>query len=199
MGFDSAGAGAKRGGRSERVGEPNGLRFDHIRAEPGNTADDVRGIVETVSFNTRMQLSQIQAGSLTTGYDFGSANNNGDVRSSTITHSGQQAIQAFYTYDGVNRLKAAAEYGGNSQSACGTATCYLSVDQIGSTRLVTDSNGNVIRRYDYLPFGEELWAGTGHGDGLIRAAVCCAAGYWWLPEGRRLAPAGDMALPPLRR
>jgi RHS repeat-associated protein len=26
---------------------------------------------------------------------------------------------------------------------------------------VTDSNGNVVRRYDYLPSGEELWAGPG--------------------------------------
>jgi RHS repeat-associated protein len=35
------------------------------------------------------------------------------------------------------------------------------VDQIGSTRLLTDSSGNAASRYDYLPSGEELWAGTG--------------------------------------
>ncbi len=28
------------------------------------------------------------------------------------------------------------------------------------TRLVTDSNGNVVKRYDFLPFGEEAWGGS---------------------------------------
>jgi hypothetical protein len=46
-------------------------------------------------------------------------------------------------------------------STCGTPTCYVSVDQIGSTRLVTDSDGNVTQRYAFLPSGEELWAGIG--------------------------------------
>ena len=31
---------------------------------------------------------------------------------------------------------------------------YFHADAIGSTRLVTDANGQVIERYDYLPFGE---------------------------------------------
>jgi RHS repeat-associated protein len=32
------------------------------------------------------------------------------------------------------------------------------VDQLGSTRLVTDQSGNVVGRHDYLPFGEEVGA-----------------------------------------
>ena len=56
----------------------------------------------------------------------------------------------------------AAEYTTQaSASMCGTATCYLTVDHLGSTRLLTDSTGAVARRYDYLPFGQELLAGTG--------------------------------------
>jgi RHS repeat-associated protein len=35
-------------------------------------------------------------------------------------------------------------------------TCYLTVDHLGSTRLMTDQNGNVVARHDFLPFGEEL-------------------------------------------
>ena len=31
---------------------------------------------------------------------------------------------------------------------------YLHSDAIGSVRLVTDANGQVLKRYDYLPFGE---------------------------------------------
>ena len=46
-------------------------------------------------------------------------------------------------------------------NACGTPTCYVTVDHLGSTRMVTDSNGNVMRRYDYLPSGEEIPVGTG--------------------------------------
>jgi RHS repeat-associated protein len=35
-------------------------------------------------------------------------------------------------------------------------TSYLTSDHLGSTRLVTDSGGNVKARYDYLPFGEAI-------------------------------------------
>ena len=31
---------------------------------------------------------------------------------------------------------------------------YFHADAIGSTRLVTDANGQVVERYNYLPFGE---------------------------------------------
>jgi RHS repeat-associated protein len=65
-----------------------------------------------------------------------------------------------YVYDAAGNL--AAEYGApesGQASDCGTPYCYVSVDQLGSTRLVTDSNGNVVKRYDFLPFGEEAWAG----------------------------------------
>ncbi len=54
----------------------------------------------------------------------------------------------------------AAEYASQSAaSACGTPTCYLTLDHLGSTRMLTDSAGssNVVR-YDYLPFGGELLA-----------------------------------------
>jgi RHS repeat-associated protein len=65
-----------------------------------------------------------------------------------------------YVYDASGNL--AAEYStAAAQSACGTPTCYVSVDHLGSTRLVTDSAGNVTQRYDYLPFGEEIPAGLG--------------------------------------
>ena len=52
-----------------------------------------------------------------------------------------------------------------SSAAPGTApcrTCFLSVDQLGSTRLVTDIGASVVGRHDYVPFGQEIpggWAG----------------------------------------
>ncbi len=45
----------------------------------------------------------------------------------------------------------------NASGPC--TTCYLSHDHLGSVRLVTDANANVIARHDYLPYGEEIAAG----------------------------------------
>ena len=46
-------------------------------------------------------------------------------------------------------------------AAGGGGTSYLTSDHLGSTRVVTDGQGNVKARHDYLPFGEELGAGIG--------------------------------------
>jgi len=39
-------------------------------------------------------------------------------------------------------------------------TCYLSYDYLGTPRLVTDQNANVMGRYDYLLFGDEIPGGV---------------------------------------
>ncbi len=59
-----------------------------------------------------------------------------------------------YVYDAFGNL--AAEYGGNS-SGCGT--CYVTTDHLGSTRLLTNAGG-VFARYDYEPFGQEIFSGV---------------------------------------
>ncbi len=64
-----------------------------------------------------------------------------------------------YVYDAMGNV--AAEYGGQMAAPC--VTCYLSADQLGSTRAMTDgTTGQVVERYDYFPFGEDLFAGTGN-------------------------------------
>ncbi len=64
---------------------------------------------------------------------------------------------AVFVYDALGRM--VGEYGAaGASSPC--ATCYLTWDHLGTTRLVTDQNANVIARHDYLPFGEEIPAGT---------------------------------------
>ena len=75
--------------------------------------------------------------------------------------SGSGAITTLYVYDAFGNLDAEYTTGASGVSPCGTATCYVTVDNLGSTRMVTDSAGNVARRYDFLPFGEELFAGIG--------------------------------------
>jgi RHS repeat-associated protein len=70
------------------------------------------------------------------------------------------AVETLYVYDALGNLS--QEYSTNPPTLpC--ATCFVTVDQVGSTRLVTDGNGNPVARYDYLPFGEEIPA-----DGATR-------------------------------
>ena len=40
-------------------------------------------------------------------------------------------------------------------------TQYATGDHLGSPRVITNSGGSVVSRHDYMPFGEELGAGTG--------------------------------------
>jgi RHS repeat-associated protein len=40
-------------------------------------------------------------------------------------------------------------------------TQYPTGDHLGSPRVITNSSGSVVSRHDYMPFGEELGAGTG--------------------------------------
>jgi len=69
-------------------------------------------------------------------------------------------VTTTYVYSADGNL--AAEYTtGAVANPCGTPTCYVAADGLGSTRAVVDSAGNVKKRYDYLPFGEELYAGVG--------------------------------------
>jgi RHS repeat-associated protein len=40
-------------------------------------------------------------------------------------------------------------------------TQYATSDHLGSPRVITNSSASMISRHDYMPFGEELFAGTG--------------------------------------
>jgi RHS repeat-associated protein len=68
-------------------------------------------------------------------------------------------VTTVYVYDAFGNL--AAEYSSQAgTSPCGTSTCYVSWDHLGSMRMLTDANGSsTVKRYDYLPFGGELLAG----------------------------------------
>ena len=80
----------------------------------------------------------------------------GDFACSRVStkENGQTMVLA---YDAFGNL--AAEYGQNGLAMCGTATCYLTMDHLGSTRMLTDSAGVVQRRFDYLPIGELVLLG----------------------------------------
>jgi hypothetical protein len=67
------------------------------------------------------------------------------------------SLMTVYVYDAFGRLT--SEYADAASTASPCLTCYLSVDHLGSTRMVTDQSGNVVARHDFLPFGEEIGAG----------------------------------------
>jgi RHS repeat-associated protein len=70
-------------------------------------------------------------------------------------------------YDGsTGNLKKEYIYGSSMITIEPTAvnsngTRYTTSDHLGSPRVVTNSGASVVSRHDYLPFGEELSAGTG--------------------------------------
>jgi RHS repeat-associated protein len=88
-----------------------------------------------------------------------------------ITKSTGGALPTVYVYDPTGQL--AAEYGPATDQESGTY--YLTADALGSTRLQTNSSGVAANCYDYLPFGQELFAGTG-------ARVAISSGGCFVPS-----------------
>jgi RHS repeat-associated protein len=74
-------------------------------------------------------------------------------------------VTATYVYGPDGEL--AVQAGGAAPAVSGTI--YVTQDRIGSTRLVTD-RGGVVGCHDYLPFGEEIPAGT---TGWGRTSISC--------------------------
>ncbi len=67
------------------------------------------------------------------------------------------SVTTVFVYDIAGRL--VAEYGNATPTSGGTS--YLTADNLGTPRIITGLNGAVKARHDYMPFGEELYAGTG--------------------------------------
>ncbi|HEY0324117.1 MAG TPA: RHS repeat-associated core domain-containing protein [Pyrinomonadaceae bacterium] len=67
------------------------------------------------------------------------------------------SITTIYVYDITGQM--VAEYTDYTSSQ-GSGTSYFTSDNLGTPRIITNSQGGVISRHDYLPFGEEISAGT---------------------------------------
>ncbi|HVP48538.1 MAG TPA: RHS repeat-associated core domain-containing protein [Bryobacteraceae bacterium] len=68
-------------------------------------------------------------------------------------------VTTVYVYDGQGQLAAEYTSAGSTTPPC--VTCYLTVDHLGSTRLVSDGHTTCSKRYDYRPFGEDIPVGIG--------------------------------------
>ncbi len=99
----------------------------------------------TPTYDAENRQTSVTFGGLTESYFY-------DGSGQRVEKTGPSGTTVF-VYDALGMLAAEYSTAGNA-SPC--ATCYLSGDHLGSTRLVTDGSGNVIGRHDYLPFGEEI-------------------------------------------
>ena len=81
----------------------------------------------------------------------------------------EAAGNTIFVYDAFGQMASEAD-GQVSTALC--ATCYVAVDQLGSTRLVVNgANGSAVGCHDFLPFGRRLrleWVGGAAGVGERR-------------------------------
>ena len=65
--------------------------------------------------------------------------------------------------DGYSRLTEVEAYGPADTSVSGNGVQWLVTDHLGTPRMIFDQSGDLakMKRHDYLPFGEELFVGTG--------------------------------------
>jgi RHS repeat-associated protein len=128
------------------------------RTDLGVNAYDAAGNLQVVLSAPNIGLSYdaesriVAAGPYSYDYD-------GEGRRVTKSAGGATTV---YVYDASGAL--AAEYNSGAAVNAGCATCYLSYDYLGSVRLITDGTGKVVSRHDYLPFGEEVPAGSAGRD-----------------------------------
>lgn len=113
----------------------------------GNIKQDVRSSLTNVyKFDAENRLVDFNNGQTTYSYD---AN---DQRVKKVDTTGTTV----YVYNAEREL--IAEY--SSAAPGGSGTSFVTMDHLGTPRVITSDSGAVRARHDYLPFGEEI-AGLG--------------------------------------
>lgn len=96
---------------------------------------------------------------------------NGDNKQTEVKDQNNNVVGQYYYDGGGKRVKKVtpsetvvfvysggkliAEYS-NQQTQTNPSTQYLGTDMVGSPRVITNQNGNVVSRRDFMPFGEDL-------------------------------------------
>ncbi|MBV9770753.1 MAG: hypothetical protein JOZ32_14355 [Bryobacterales bacterium] len=144
-------------GMGYSLSTPNGNIFNgknQIGSSPYDAAGNMLALPPGMTFAydaENRQTSETNSSGLSASYLY-----DGDgKRVEKILSNGQKVL---YVYDAWGRL--AAEYDLQNPGTPPCATCYLTYDHLGSLRMVTDANANVVARHDYIPFGEEIPSGT---------------------------------------
>lgn len=72
-------------------------------------------------------------------------------------------LETIFVYDATGKLVSEFE---NVVPASNGTTKFITTDNLGSTRVITDQYGAVISRHDYMGYGEEVVAGIGGRTGI---------------------------------
>jgi RHS repeat-associated protein len=122
----------------------SGFSYD----DSGNQKSQTRlGVSEIMNYDAENLMWQFQSGSNTSTYTY-----DGEGRRVKRESAGSTSI---YVYNIIGQM--IAEYTTPDPAPpVGGGTSYITNDHLGSPRVVTNANGGVKARHDYLPFGEEL-------------------------------------------
>jgi RHS repeat-associated protein len=123
-GYDSAGRLSSVSGQMGTTSTPYASDFAYSAHGAVRDMKLGNGLYDHSAFNSRLQLTERDLGTTLGGVDklkleyyYGTTDNNGNVRSQTITVPGLSTpIAQIYAYDSLNRLQSMSETGGLSQS-----------------------------------------------------------------------------------
>lgn len=144
--YDAAGRLSSIGGY--KSGEAYKQYLTQLSYAPDGSPKSMRlgnGLWEHNSLNKRWQATEIGVGTSSTdsstlrlAYDYGTSNNNGNVRSQVITVPGLSPLTQSYTYDHLNRLTMAEENNGTSWRQS------FSYDQYGNRSFVAGQTTSTL-------------------------------------------------------
>ncbi len=148
------------GDGKNRLNASNGYGFDNAR----NTADDAQG--RTFVYDAENKQISVSDPNGTIGQYF--YDGDGKRVKKYVPSTGEVTI---FVYDAAG--KEIAEYSTIVAASQDAKVNYLTADHLGSPRINTDQNGNIIARHDYMPFGEEIAtsqriSGLGYSDDTVR-------------------------------
>jgi RHS repeat-associated protein len=125
-----------------------GTTFDSA----GNTTADASG--QTFVYDAENKQVQVSNASGIVGKYF--YDGDGKRIKKEVPSTGETTI---FVYDASGKL--VAEYSTQVEPTATAKVSYLTNDHLGSPRILTNQNGQVISRRDFLPYGEEINAGIG--------------------------------------
>ena len=148
-------------GANNPIINPNNNRIDSAAAGQGNILYDNAGNLtrevggHTYQYDGEDKMVKYDGGASSGGgatytYD-------GDGRRVKKVVGGSPIVTTVFVYDINGQL--IAEYSDSAPSGAGTS--FITSDTLGSPRVITNASQQIKGRHDYLPFGEELFTGTG--------------------------------------
>ncbi len=114
----------------------------------GNLITDAQG--RSFTFDGENKQTKVTSGGQTVGEYF--YDGDGKRVKKKVYAGGALTEETIFVYDAVGKL--VAEY--SNQTSQTPQVSYLTSDNLGSPRITTDANGQVLSRRDFMPFGEEI-------------------------------------------